>query len=912
MPSPRSTIKVRAIDELGFHNRYIAGRAFRIVAEHPQGREARPPEERRQLVAVLEKLVPEVANARLRVAEGRSFGEAVSVPTARLSWTTACLAVLLQRDFYPAAISFAALPPDSQFFGFVYEYKDLYHGRYCGTVALRIADLLLFRAGESLIDVDVALRSLIAEYRVATPDLALNHNLREILERADERGIPWQRIDSLYRYVELGQGCKRHIFTGVLSDLDGLIAFDLHNSKLACHRILGAAGLPTPRAVKVSSAAAAVVAARRIGFPVVLKPDNLGMGKGVYIGLRDDTEVEEAYAKAARLGADIIVESFLPGDDHRMLVVDGKLVAVAKRLPAQVVGDGRHSIEELVRATNKDPRRKRRYTTVMYEITIDEESQRLLKLAGLTLRSVPGKGEVVLLKRTANISSGGSSVDLTEETHPDNVRMAERVARVMGMGVVGVDFITPDIARSHFEIGGGICEINAAVGLGPHRAADIQRDVCSPILARAFPAGEDGRIPTAAVTGTTGKTTTARMLTAILGRRDLCVGCATTDGVTLGGRPLVEGDLAGRTGAEMIFANRQAEIAVLETARGGILTRGLAFDRCDAAAITNLGPDHLGEYGIETVEQMAEIKGSVLRAARKAVALNADDPLVMALAERCPAPRKILFAAKGRSPAIEDHLAAGGEALVLERRGAGRSELLLLSGGAETVLAVAEELPSTLGGRAMHNAVNALCAAALALGMGTEPADIREGLAGFKADMMDSPGRFSFIEGLPFDLLIDFAHNPAQLGVVTDFLASYETTGRKLCLLTIGGNRSEAHTLACGRALAGAFDRYLCYEREDLLRGRPRGEISGLLRRGMIEGGAPEAAVEAGLDIWDAVERAVELAEPGDLIVILATAWPSLVPAFRAAAERRWPSRFARAGVSASGSTAGSARLSGR
>ena len=887
MSLPKADIRLRSVEDLGYHNRYLAHRALRMVAELPEGLQPRPQEEKRRLLEVLGKLVPEVVQARLRAGTRKGFLESRLEGPAELSWAAGCLAVLLQKEFYPTASDFAPLAMKAGFLGFAFEFKDIEHGRYCGRTALRLIELLSFQKGESLLDAEVALHCLIAEFRVATPDLALNHNLREILERAEARGIPANRIPGSDRYVEFGQGCKRHRFTGVVSDLESRLALEMQHSKLFGHRLLSASGLPAPRALSVRSGGEAAAAARGIGFPVVLKPDCLGMGIGVYVGLTSEAEVREAYAKAAKLRAPIIVESFIPGDDHRMLVVDGKLIAVAKRIPAQVVGDGQRSIEQLIRDTNRDPRRKRRYTTIMYEITIDEESRRLLKQAGLSLHSIPGKGEAVLLKRTANISSGGSAVDLTEQTHPDNLRMAERVARVMGMGVVGIDFITTDIAHSHFEVGGAICEINATIGLGPHRAADIRRDVTSPILARTFPPGEDGRIPTAAVTGTTGKTTTARMLAAILAGSGLQVGCATTDGVTLGGAVLAEGDLAGRSGAEMIFANPLAEAAVLETARGGIITRGLAFDRCDAAAITNVGPDHLGEYGIDSVEQMAEIKGRVLRAARKAVAINADDPLVFAQRARCAAERTILFAARGRGAAIEAHVAEGGEALVLERR-EGKTALLLLRPGGEVHLADAEDLPATFAGRAMHNAENALCAAALATGMDLDPEVIRRGLAGFKPDMENSPGRLSFIDGLPFGLLIDFAHNPAQLGVLTAFLKHYEAQGRRICLMTVGGNRAEEHIAACGRSVAGAFDRYVCYEREDLLRGRPRGEIAGLLRQGMIEGGVPAAAIDAGLDIWAAVDRSVELAAPGDLVVILATAWPSLVPAFQAAAAARF------------------------
>lgn len=880
---------IRQVDDLGHYNRFIDQQALAFFVEMREARAPCSPANQRQLLEVLCQLVPQVAEARFAAKGGRSLAAIVREDEPGIEWIAACLAVLLQRDFYPSVGEFAIQRLRSGRFGFAFAYKDLGHAGHCGRTALRVAELLSFAAGESAIDSEVELRSVIAEFRLITSKHALNHNLREILEKADARSIPWRRISNDLRYAQLGQGCKMHRFSGVLSDLDGLLSYELQNSKLASHRILGSSGLPVPKAKPVTSEAEAVAAARMIGFPVVLKPDNLGEGVGVYIGLRNEEEVREAYAKAVKLRATLMVEAFVPGADHRMLVIDHKLIAVAKRIAAHVVGDGTSSIGDLVREVNKDPRRKRRYTTVMYEIAFDEEVRRVLQLAGLTPNSVPAEGQVIFLKRTANISSGGSAVDVTEQTHPDNVRMAERAAQAMGMGVAGIDFITTDITRSHFEIGGAICEVNAAPGMGPHRAADPTRDVTSPILSRAFPKGEDGRIPTAAVTGTTGKTTTCRMLAAILARSGVRVGCATTDGVNVGGELVMEGDVAGRTGADLIFSDPTVEAAVLETARGGIVMRGLAFDRCDVAAITNVGPDHLGEYGIDTVEQMAAVKGRVLRAARKAVAINADDPLILPLREVCSAAREILFAANGRNPMIDAHLQAGGTALVIEEGRSGKIEIDLLHANRRDSLAIVEELPATFGGIAIHNAENALCAAALAVGMDQDLDVIRGALASFKPDMEDSPGRLSFIDGLPFGLLIDFAHNPAQLDVLTRFAGRYDTKGQRICLMTVGGNRSEAHIRACGSSVAGHFDRYLCYERQDLLRGRKRGEIAGLLRQGMIDGGVSESKIEAGLDIWDAIDHAVEHTVPGDFVVILATAWPNLVPAFRRAAAEKFP-----------------------
>lgn len=881
---PKSA-EIRMVEELGYHNRYIAQRAISMAVAWPNGKALPAGFPPPALLAVFGTLCPAVAKSRLTGKGNRSLTEILASDKVEFSWLSGCIAVLLQSEIYSVPANFATQPEAEGHARFAFAYQDSALGRLCGETAVRIADLLLSCPRDQALEAEIALRSILADHRIHAPRLALNHNLREVLQRADARGIPWHRIARDQKYAQLGQGCKLRRFSGVNCDLDGLIPFELQNSKIATHLVLSQAGLPIPAAARIRNENEALRAAEAIGYPVVLKPDSLGMGYGIFIGLQSGAEVHYAFSKARQYNVPLILEKFIPGDDHRLLVVSGKLVAAAKRLPAQVAGDGRSTIEELVREINKDPRRARRNATVMCEIVLDEESLRLLEQNGLTPASVPPAGETVLLKRTANISSGGTAVDVTDSLHPDNVALAERAARIMDLGLVGIDFLTTDISRSHFEVGGAICEVNAAVGLGPHRAANPQRDVTSPILARAFPLGDDGRIPTAAVTGTTGKTTTARMLAAILTQSGLAVGCATTDDVRIAGELVMEGDLAGKSGADMLFGDPRVEAAVLETARGGIISKGLAFEHCDVAAITNIGPDHLGEFGVETAEHMARIKGRLLQAARKAVILNANDPLVLAQRQACSAPRVILFAPQGANDTTKAHISIGGEALILEKGKSGRMELALYGQGARKSLMAADELPSALKGAAMHNAHNALCAAALALGMDQPLENIRSALLQFKPDMRDSPGRLAFIGGLEFDLLIDFAHNPMQLGVLSRIVGAYPVTGRRICMMTVGGNRRDSHIMACGAAVAGHFDRYICYERKDLLRGRNPGEISGLLRKGMIEAGAAAASVEDGLDIFDAVERSVALAEPGDLVAVLATAWPSLVSAFQKAAS---------------------------
>ena len=893
MPQGWGRINIQKIEELAFHNRHSRRPALRYVLALPDSLQLSEGPVPQPLVALLESLLPALSTTQLKVN-----GEQVPLPkmlTGRATgfpWVAAALAAMLQRDAYPMVANFGASRSKQGSAVFYFEYQDSSFGRFCATTAVQLATVLLQRwQGDGMIDAEVRLRGVIADHRVRSGMYKLNQNLRAILEQADVRGIPWTRIVAGLSYVRLGQGRALHHFRETISDQEGVIAVELQKNKAFSHRVLAAAGLPTPKSIAVVSADHAVSTARSIGYPVVLKPNSLGKGIGVMVGLANDQEVHAAYKEVAQHGADVTLESFIPGEDHRLLVVNGKFIAAAKRLPARVIGDGRSSVRRLVQAENRDPRREKGYNALMNEIVIDGESTRLLRLAGMTIDSVPAEGQVVELKRTANLSSGGSAVDVTEEIHPDNIAMAERAARVVGLRITGVDFLTPDISRSHFDVGGAICEMNASVGLRPHIVSNPDRDIISPIIEQLFPKGESGRIPIAAVTGTTGKTTTTRMLGRILTEAGLTVGTVTTDEVRVGEEVVALGDYAGVTGAEIVFNDRRCEAAVLETARGGIIKRGLAFDRCDVAALTNIGEDHLGEHGVETREQMAEYKARLLRVATKAVVLNANDPLCMAQREGLSAEQIILAAPEGANEETARHLEAGGTVLLIEARSGAVPQLVLRRGKERRALLSARELPATLGGRALYNAKNALFAAAMALAMG-QPLDIiRAGLRAFTPDLTHSPGRLSLIDGLGFDLLVDFAHNAAQLKTVGAVIEDMQVKGRRLCLLTVPGNRRDADIVASGgAAAAGRFDRYICYERSDWLRGRKPGEIAGLLSRGLSDAGVPAEAVEAALEQDAAIMRAVELAESGDLVAIFGSASIVSVPLFRqsvAKASRR-------------------------
>jgi cyanophycin synthetase len=887
MPQSRDRIDIQEVRELGFHNRHTLRPALRYVLNLPDSLEFIRDPIPRPLVALLESLLPALSTTRLKVNDAVSpLPELLASRAQGFAWVTAALAAMLQRDAYPMVANFGSTRSEPGTASFYFEFQDVAFGRFCASTAIQLAAVLLQRWGsERMVDAEVALRGILADHAVRSAVIKLNQNQRAILEKADERGIPWKRIVAEYPYVQLGHGRALHRLRETVTDQEGTVAVELQKSKILGNHALAAAGLPTPKAVIARSAEHAAEAARSIGYPVVLKPNSLGKGVGVLVGLTTDQEVRAAFQEVERHGGGVTVEKYIAGDDHRILVVDGKFTAAAQRLPARVIGDGRSSVRQLVETANRDPRRGKGYTALMNVIVVDTESTRLLRLAGMTVESVPAEGQVVELKRTANLSSGGTAIDVTDEIHPDNIAMAERAARVIGLRIAGVDYLTPDISRSHLEVGGAICEINAAVGLRPHLVSNPGRDILNPILEQLFPKGESGRIPIAAVTGTTGKTTTSRMLSRILAEAGLTVGTVTTDEVRVGEEIVALGDLAGVSGAELVFADRRCDVAVLETARGGIIQRGLAFDSCDVAALTNVGEDHLGEHEVETPEQMARHKARLLHAAERAVVLNANDPLCLAQREGLRAERILLAAPEGANEATERHLEDGGEVFLLEARRGAAPQLVLCRGKERTKLLSAKELPSTLGGGAPHNAKNALFAAALAHAMGQPFEAIRAGLKAFKPDLQSSPGRLSMVEGLPFALLVDFAHNAAQLETVVKVIDGMKVQGRRIGLLTVPGNRRDSDIVASGAAAAGHFDRYICYERKDWWRGRPAGQIAELLNRGLADAGIAADAIEAGLEQEAAIARAVELARPGDFVTIFGSASTTSVPQFERAVE---------------------------
>ena len=574
-----------------------------------------------------------------------------------------------------------------------------------------------------------------------------------LVNAAEERDIPWIRLNR-YSLVQFGHGKYQQRIQATTTGRTGNIAVELAGDKEETNGILRDLGLPVPEQRIVRRASEAVRAAKRIGFPVVLKPLDGNHGRGVSINLKTDEEVELGFQKAAEHGRTIIVESYIEGFDHRLLVVNGELVAAAKREPGHVVGDGKHSIAELVDIVNEDPRRGVGHEKVLTRLEFDHQAERLLMKSGYDKDTVLKMGEVVYLRSTANLSTGGTAQDVTDIIHPDNREMAIRAIRAIGLDIGGVDFLTNDISLSYREAGGAICEVNAGPGFRMHVAPSegTPRDVAGPVIDMLFPPETPKRVPIAAITGTNGKTTTSRMLAHVLKMTGFTVGMTSTDGVYIDGKLTVSGDMTGPTSAHMILRDPSIDAAVMETARGGLLRSGLGYRRCNVACCLNVSADHLGLRGIDTLEQLAEVKCVPIEIARDAAVLNADDPLCLQMADYTEAARLCYVTMNPSHALVKQHIRAGGQAFVLEQAMNGHM-ITIYDGEAHTPLLWTHLIPATIEGRAMHNVQNAMFAAALAYNMDIGIEDIQHGLRTFDSTFFQAPGRLNIYNEHPFKVI---------------------------------------------------------------------------------------------------------------------------------------------------------------
>ena len=770
-------------------------------------------------------------------------------------------------------------------YNILYAYEDEATGLAAGAYAIRLVlalvpeelgkveglDLLRTDPLPDPLDVGAITRSLSDILRANS----LGPTTRSLVHEARRRGIPVQRLDD-NSLVQLGYGINQRRIRASITGLTSQIAVDIAGNKDLTKSLLEEAGLPAPRGEVVRNADDAVREARRIRYPVVVKPLDGNHGRGVTIGIVSDEEVRAAFELAARHSRRVVVEQQLPGNDHRILVVGGKVVAVAERVPAHVIGDGYHSIRDLIELLNQDSRRGEGHEKVLTKIRVDESVIELLARQGKTLDSVPMAQEAVLLRGTANLSTGGTAIDRTDVIHPLNRSIAEQAAAVVGLDVAGIDFLTPDITRPVRETGGGIVEVNAAPGFRMHLepSEGEPRDIAAPVIDALYPPRARSRIPIFAITGTNGKSTTTRMVARILCESGLDVGMTTTTGIYFNGHLMREADASGPRSARMVLRNPRAQAAVLETARGGMLREGLGFDTCDVGAVLNVTSDHLGMKGIDTVEDLACVKSIVVEsvARRGHSILNADDPLTVNMARHARG-RIVWFSMEGgdaMSDLVRDHVKQGGLAVV--REPGERGGLIVVHCDRERIpLMHAAEVPATIEGMAEFNIANAMAAAAMCAAQGVPLATIRSGLASFASSYDLSPGRLNIHDGHPFRVIVDYAHNPAAMAALGDMVAKMRPDfNRIIGMASVPGDRRDQDIIETGRIAAGIFDELVFREFPDG-RGRSPGEVNALMAQGAREAGKTADHILQIVDEEEATDTALRMARPGDLVVLLPT-----------------------------------------
>jgi cyanophycin synthetase len=700
---------------------------------------------------------------------------------------------------------------------------------------------------------------------------ALGPSTASLVKAAENRGIPWLRLND-QSLVQLGHGKYQQRIQATVTGRTPHIAVELASDKEETNKILATLGLPVPAQELVQTEAAAVRAARRIGFPVVTKPYNGNHGRGISIRLMTDEEVTQGFLVAREHSRSVIVETFLEGDDHRLLVVQGELVAATRRTPGHVVGDGEHTIAQLVDLVNQDPRRGVGHEKVLTRLELDAQAQKMLDRAGLQAESVPEKGRIVYLRSTANLSTGGTATDVTDVIHPDNREMAERAVRAIGLDVGGVDFLSKNITESYRAIGGGICEVNAAPGFRMHVAPSegTPRDVAAPVIDMLFPQGSHSRVPIAAITGTNGKTTTARMLAHVTKMAGYTPGLTTTDGVYIDGQRTVQGDMTGPVSARMVLADPQIDIAVLETARGGLLRAGMGVREVNVGAVLNVQADHLGLKGIDTLEQLAEVKRIVVEVATDCAVLNADDPHVLKMSGHTDAKNICYVTMNPQHTLVREHIRASGRACALEA-GVNGQMITLYDRGGHIPLLWTHLIPATLEGRATHNVQNAMFAAAMAFSLGIKLDAIRQGLRTFDSTFFQAPGRLNVFNEHPFKVLFDYGHNAHAVAVMADLAQRLDVTGRRIVVLAGPGDRRNEDLVAIANAVAGRFDHYIC-RRDDNLRDRATDEVPRIQAQALRAAGVREHAISVIPDEQEAVTAALNMGQPGDLLLIFADA----------------------------------------
>ncbi|MBX3083611.1 MAG: cyanophycin synthetase [Anaerolineae bacterium] len=723
-------------------------------------------------------------------------------------------------------------------------------------------------------------------------DKALGPSTAGLVAAAEARDIPYIRLNEA-SLVQFGQGKYQKRIEATVTSQTSHIAVEIASDKELTIQLLRDAGLPVPRNILVHTEEEALDAADRIGYPVVTKPYDGNHGRGVMLNLRTPAEVREGFKIANEESSAILVEKFVTGRDYRILVVNGEVVAVAERVPGHIVGDGVHNVRELVDIVNSDPRRGIGHEKVLTKLEVDEQALWCLQKLGYTLDTIPPDGEIVYLRLTGNLSTGGTAVDRTDVIDYENIQMAQRAIAIIGLDIGGVDFICPDISRPYTDVGGAIVEINAGPGFRMHLAPSegYPRDVAGKVIDMLFPKGTPSRVPVAAITATNGKTTTTRMVAHIMKMAGRVVGMTTTDGIYIDGDRILKGDMTGPWSARVVMRDARVDTAVLETARGGIAREGLGFDRCDVGAVLNVASDHLGLRGINTLEELADMKQVVIEAVHRDgwAVLNADNEYCVAM-DRYVDGYTCWFSLNPDNPLVREHVRKGGRAAVLEK-GVNGEMLTLYDDGRHIPLLWSHLIPATYEGHARFNSANALAAAAIAYCMNATVEQIRSGLVSFAMTFSNTPGRMNVFDEYPFRVIMDYCHNAPAMTELAEFVRSVNIEGRRTVVIGAPGDRRDVDIHDFARLAARTFDTFIIREDWDR-RGRSEREVADFIKQVLIAEGCPEQTITVITDEFDAIRHALDHGHRDDLIVVLADdvtgSWKLITKYRRPDVYRRW------------------------
>ncbi len=785
------------------------------------------------------------------------------------------IAIYLQ-NLAGAKTQFGAVHPINitGFYNILFEYEIEKAGAAAAQYAV---DIICAAEDGSSFDVFAALQHL----KKISRTQRLGPSTKCIIAEIERRRIPWQRIGPQSQII-LGQGIYQKRLHATITSNTACTAVDTAANKDYTKQLLGQAEIPVPAGGVCSDLKAANILAEKIGFPVAVKPLNGNHGRGVSLHVESSKALENAFEIAQKHGQRIIIERCVAGHDFRVLVVNGKFVAAARRDPASVFGDGISTLKELIEQLNAKPERGNGHENLLTKVTLDEDLKYFLEHRGYRFGDIPAAGEKVLLRQTANLSTGGTATDITDEVHPANQFMAERAAAIIGLDICGIDIVAPDLESPLTENGGAVLEVNAAPGLRMHisPSSGMARDVAKPIVNMLFPNGKKSRIPLFAVTGTNGKTTTTRLLAHIARDSGYTVGYTTTDGIYVGEHQIKKGDCAGPSSASLVLREPTVDFAVLETARGGMLRAGLAFDQCDVGIITNIEEDHLGLADIETIEDLAKVKALVPRTVKQDgwAVLNAEDVQCAKIADDLSC-NVFFFSLDPENTVLKNHVSKGGSAITVMDR-----SIVILHGESKFGVAALTDIPLTINGTSQCMTANVLTATAAAFAYGFTVDKIRAALKSFLPSYKTTPGRMNFYEFEDFKILVDYAHNPHGLRAMCNYLESVQAD-RKVGIIAGIGDRRDSDTIEFARIAAGSFD-HIIVRQEHSLRGKTIEEIENLIIRGIQQSNC-EVTYDLVPDEGKAIQHAMHTAKPGDFIVALSDDYHTVISEIEQEKQRR-------------------------